>query len=234
MKNQAHEKEVNKLQMSEVRHLNNIKIVNEENERKLTETYNESFKKYVNFYWNRKNRDCQIKEKFKKKDEKYSEKVFRLEEIEKNKEEKRNQLMKKFQLTQNSIRNNKSLQNYSMKKKLDILYSNCYSNREKMKENFNEEREDLLEYQAFILERGGRKDSVNQLKKNCSTEQTVLKQLKFERNLKPFYKIIDDIKSDSILKLSLDKRRKLFKDKKREEAEKRKRELEEKLLLRQK
>ena len=234
MKNLAHEKEVNKLQMSEVRHLNNVQNVKEEKERKLSETSKEFFKKYVNFYWNRKSRDNQLKEKFKKRNEKYSEKVFRLEEIEKNKEDKRKQLMRRLQSTQNPRKKNKFLQLDLMKKRREDLYETCYTNRTKMKENFNEEREDILEYQAFILERGGRKDSVNQLKKNCSTEQTVLKQLKFERNLKSFYKIIEGIKSESILKLSMDKRRKLFKDKKRKEAEKRKREEEEKLLLRQK
>ena len=50
MKNLAHEKEVNKLQMSEIRHLNNVKNVKEEKERKLSETSKEFFKKYVNFY----------------------------------------------------------------------------------------------------------------------------------------------------------------------------------------
>ena len=234
MKNLAHEKEVNKLQMSEIRHLNNVKNVKEEKERKLSETSKEFLKKYVNFYWNRKSRDKELKEKYKKRNDKYSEKVFRLEEIEKNKEDKRKQLMKRLQTTQNPRRKNKFLQLDLLKKRRDDLYETCYTNRTKMKENFNDEREDILEYEAFILDRAGRKDSANLLKKNCSTEKVVLKQLKFEKNLKPFYKIMDEIKSDSILKLSLDRRRKLFKDKKREEAEKRKREEEEKLLLRQK
>ena len=233
MKNLANEKEVNKLQMSETRHLNNVKNVNEEKERKLTETNKEFFKRYVNFYWNRKSRDNQLKEKYKKRNEKYLEKINRLEEIEKSKEDKRKQLMKRFQTTENRRRNNKFLEaayTNPLKKRRDDLYETCYTNRTKMKESLNEEREDILDYQAIILERAGRKDSVNQLKKNCSTEKIVLNQLKFEKNLKPFYKIMDEIKSESILKLSLDKRRKLFKDKKREEAEKRKREEEEKLL----
>ena len=57
--------------------------------------------------------------------------------------------------------------------------------------------------------------------------------MKFEKNLKPFYKALERIKSESIFKKSKEQRRKIFRDLKRAEAEAKKREEEERLLNQQ-
>ena len=68
------------------------------------------------------------------------------------------------------------------------------------------------------------------LKKDNATEKTLYNQLTFEKNLKPFYKKLDEIKSESIIKKSLEQRRKIYRGIKRAEAEAKRKEEEERLL----
>ncbi len=56
-----------------------------------------------------------------------------------------------------------------------------------------------------------------------------MRQMYIEKNLGMFYKKMDELKSQSVLKKSPEQRLKIYKDLKRKEAEKRKKELEEKL-----
>lgn len=228
--NLLHEEELKKFKTSENRHLKNIKKVFDQKDKLITETNKKQFERYVSLYWSRKSRDNALKEKYKLRKEKYMEKKLHLEELEKNEEDKKNKLIKRFETYDNKRTNKRNTISSITSRKRNDFYDTCYTNRTRMKDEFNEDREEILDYQALMLDRGSRKDSVNKLKKISSTEKIVLKQLKFEKNLKPFYKKIDEIKSQSILKLSIDKRRKLFKNKKREEAEKKKRDEEEKLL----
>ena len=54
--------------------------------------------------------------------------------------------------------------------------------------------------------------------------------MNFEKNVKNFYKKLEYIKSENVLRLSVDDRRKIFTKLKKKVAEKKKKEEEEKLL----
>ena len=54
--------------------------------------------------------------------------------------------------------------------------------------------------------------------------------MNFEKNLKIFYKKLEVLKSENIMRMSLDDRRKIFLRLKKKEAEKKKKEEEDKLL----
>ena len=190
-------------------------------------------RKYVTFYWNRRNRDEQKKEKYLHFNEKYDEKLNRLEEIERNTEKKRKNLIKKLQVieaNQNQLKERDRQKYESIKEKRDKYILTCQENKKNLQRVLFEEKDDILEYQSIVLSRKEQMDKKNKLKKENFTEKTIYNQLTFEKNLKPFYKKLDEIKSDSIIKKSFDQRKKIYKGIKRAEAEAKRKEEEERLL----
>ena len=106
----------------------------------------------------------------------------------------------------------------------------CNENKESLRRIMSEEKEDILEYQAIMLSKNTQMDKKYRLQKDNCTEKTLYHQLTFEKNLKPFYKKLDEIKSESIIKKSMDQRRKIYRGIKRAEAEAKRKEEEERLL----
>ena len=88
----------------------------------------------------------------------------------------------------------------------------------------------IIDYQNEVLSRQNEREEKIRLKRENLRDRTIYNQMMFEKNLKPFYKRLERIKSESIIKKSKEQRRKIFRDLKRAEAEERKREEEERLL----
>ena len=115
-----HEIELNKIQESEIRHNKNVLNEKEKFDKKVHENHEKLMKKYVTFYWSRKHREELKKEKFLHFNEKYDEKFGRLEQIEKNTEKKRKNLIKKLQIieaNQNQLKEKDKLKFESIKEK---------------------------------------------------------------------------------------------------------------------
>ena len=228
-----HELELNKKQESEIRHNKNIANEKEKIRKKASENQKKLMQKYVTFYWSRKGREDQKKEKFLKFKEKYEEKYGRLEQIEKNTEKKRKNLIKKLQIieiNQNHLKERDRQKFESLRNKRDKYINTCRENKKCLLKLIDTEKDDILEYQAFALSRKDQMDKKNKLKKENFIEKTIYNQLTFEKNLKPFYKKLDEIKSGSIIKKSLEQRRKIYRAIKRAEAEAKRKEEEERLL----
>ena len=228
-----HEKELNKIVESEMRHTHNVLNEKEKFEKKVKDNKEKLMKKYVTFYWSRRNREEEKKEKFLHFNEKYEEKNNRLELIERNIEKKRKNLIKKIQTieaNQNQLKERDKEKYESLREKRTQYINSCRLNKKKLMKLLDEDKEDILEYQAIVLTRKEDMDKKIQLQKDNFTEKTIFNQLTFEKNLKPFYKKLYEIKSDSIIKKSLDQRRKIYKGIKRAEAEAKRKEEEERLL----
>ena len=223
----------NKNHESEVRH--NINVMNEKKkfEQRANDNKEKLMKKYITFYWNRRNTKQKVKEKYQHFNEKYDKKNNRLEEIEKNIEQKRNNLIKKFKIieaNQQQIKEKDRQKYEEIRKKRNEYIKTCIENKIKLQKELIEQKEDILEYQTFMISRKSQMDKRFKLKKNNVTEKTLHNQLNFEKNLKPFFKRLEKIKSESIIKRSLTQRKKIYRDIKRAEAEARRKEEEEKLL----
>ena len=228
-----HESEMNKIQESEIRHNRNVMNEKEKIQKKKDENHEKLMRKYVTFYWSRKSREEQKKDKFLHFNEKYEEKFGRLEQIEKNTERKRKNLIKKLQIietNQNQLKERDRQKFESLRNKRDKYINTCRENKKCLLKLIDTEKDDILEYQAFALSRKDQMDKKNKLKKENFTEKTIYNQLTFEKNLKPFYKKLDEIKSESIIKKSLEQRRKIYRGIKRAEAEAKRKEEEERLL----
>ena len=223
----------NKKHESDVRF--NINVMNEKEkyEERVKDNKEKSIKKYITSYWNKRNREQKKKKKYKHFNEKYDGKYNRLEEIEKNIDQKRKNLIKKFRIieaNQQQIKEKDRQKYEEIRNKRNEYVKACIENKKKLQKELIEQNEEILEYQAFMISRKSQMDKKFKLKKNHATEQTLNNQINFEKNLKPFLKKLDKIKSESILKKSLTQRKKIFRDLKRAEAEARRKEEEERLL----
>ena len=224
---------MNKIQSSELRHSQNVLDVKEKYEQKANDNQEKLMKKYVTFYWNRRKKEEQQKNKFLHFNEKYEEKFNRLEEIEKKTEKNRKNLIKKLKAIEANQKELKEIdrQKYeNIRIKREKYMKTCNENKESLRKIMSEEKEDILEYQAIMLSKNTQMDKKYRLQKDNFTEKTLYHQLTFEKNLKPFYKKLDEIKSESIIKKSMDQRRKIYRGIKRAEAEAKRKEEEERLL----
>ena len=223
----------NKKSESEVRH--NINVMNEKKklEQRANDYQEKLMKKYITFYWNKRNIEQKQKENYLHFNKKYDGKNNKLEEIEKNIEQKRKNLIKKFRIieeNQQQIKEKDKQKYEEIRQKRNEYVKTCIENRKKLHKELIEQNDDILEYQLYMISRKSQMDKKFKLKKNHAIEQTLYNQINFEKNLKPFYKKLEKIKSESIIKRSLTQRKKIFRDIKRAEAEAKRKEEEEKLL----
>jgi hypothetical protein len=223
----------NKKPESEVRH--NINVMNEKKklEQRANDYQEKLMKKYITFYWNKRNMEQKQKNNYQHFNKKYDGKNNRLEEFEKNIEQKRKNLIKKFRIieaNQQQIKEKDRQKYEDIRKKRNEYIKTCIENKIKLQKELIEQKDEILEYQTFMISRKSQMDKRFKLKKNNVTEKTLHNQLNFEKNLKPFFKRLEKIKSESIIKRRLTKRKKIYRDIKRAEAEARRKEEEEKLL----
>lgn len=163
------------------------------------------------------------------------EKAERIEELEKENDKKRKDLIKKFQVMEakkekfENIKQEKILQEKLAREK---KFHNCQKMRKEIQYEDNQDRLDILDYQYNLLRKSKKKDSLNELKRINANEQTVINQMNLEKNLTLFNKRMNELKDKSVYKKTPEERYKIYRDIKREEARKKKEE-EEKLLNKQ-
>lgn len=231
-----HEDEMNKSKEKEIRHNKNVITEREKYDKKLNENQEKMMKKYVTFYWNRKYREEKKKNKFLHFNEKYEEKFNKLEELEKQEENKKKKLVKKLLKIESNQKEYLEKEKYkyeNLKKQRLKYYNKCRNLRNDLNRNLTEEANDIIDYQNCVLSRQKDKEESIKLKKEVIQGKTINRQMEFEKNLKTFYKTLYRIKSESIIKKSKEQKRKIFRDLKRAEAEARRREEEERLLNQQ-
>ena len=209
-----------------------MKKLNIENEKLQKETEEKEFKKYIAFYWLRKAQEKALRQKTKEKTHKLKEKTERIEELEKENEKKGKELIAK-------IRKREAIKKKYDKEKTDKLREEIKAREEKMRrcntqkiellKEQNERRLDILDYQYELLNRGKKRENMNEMKRINAGERTVINQMNLEKNLSDFYKRMNHLKEISVYKKTPEQRYKIYKDLKREEAERKKKELEDKL-----
>ena len=83
------------------------------------------------------------------------------------------------------------------------------------------------------MTRASNKDNLSDLKRVNASEKIILNQMTFEKNILPFKKRMNEIKSNNVMKKSSEEQFAIYKEVKRQEAERKKKELEDKLLDKQ-
>ena len=214
------------------RHENNVIKLNIENEKLAKETEEKEFKKYIAFYWLRKAQEKALRQKTKENNTRLKEKTERIEELEKENEKKGKELLAK-------IRKREVIKQKSDKEKRDKLFEDMKKREEKIKrcntqkvellKEQNERRLDILDYQYELINRGKKRENMNEMKRINAGERTVINQMTLEKNLSDFHKRMNHLKEQSIYKKTPEQRYKIYRDLKRAEAERKKKELEEKL-----
>ena len=153
--------------------------------------------------------------------------------MEREEAKKTNELMKKLkniEKRKKEILKHKNDQIISFNKKRKQFIDAANVKKQNIIKDISENRFDVLDYQNVVLKRTENNDTLNNLKKTVVLEKTINDQMNFEKNLKIFYKKLEVLKSENIMRMSLDDRRKIFLRLKKKEAEKKKKEEEDKLL----
>ena len=215
-----------RLYKSTERHNKNMREEQKKIKEKQLNDKEKILKKYTNYFFFKKNREKELQLKAAKSQRKLLEKAEKLEEIEKNEQLKKNELIKKL----NTVEKNKSEMKLKNKKDDFLLFTkkrkeynkNCKKKRLMLLRELSDIRLDILDYQAYILKRNIEKEKMNELRKNQSTDKTLYDQLNLKKNMRPFFKKMDQLKSDNIMKKSVDNRRKLFFQKKEKKKKRKK------------
>ena len=218
---------------SELRHNKNVLKEKKRLREKSLKNDEKIFRRYMTFYFYRKGREKKLKLKNSQTHNKFNQKAEKLEEMEKKNEIKTKEFVKKLndiEKRKKEILKHKNDKIKEFNKKRKSYYTSCLKKRKLMLKELSDIREDILDYQTCVLQRNMDKIKLINLKRKQSTEKTLNNQLNFEKNLKPFYKKLEIIKSQCVLRKSFDDRRKIYLSKKKRDAEQRKKEEEEKLL----
>ena len=214
------------------RHENNVIKLNIENEKLAKETEEKEFKKYIAFYWLRKAQEKALRKKTKEKYDKLKEKTERIEELEKYNEKKGKELIAKIrkrEVLKQKYDKEKSDKINEEKKTREEKMRRCNTQKVELLKEQNDRRLDILDYQYELLNRGKKKDNMNEMKRINAGEKTIINQMTLEKNLSDFYRRMNFLKEQSIYRKTPEQRYKIYRDLKRAEAERKKKELEDKL-----
>lgn len=229
----SQQKYQNKLSVSDLRHEKNMKVEMERKARIMSENHESVINRYIKLYWNRRRAENERKEKTERKKRKYLERNERMEDIKKEMEKNRKLYYKRMQTADAIKLKNKN--NYDeervnkMKNKRNEYNNYLKNNIILLKKQRSTGIEELLEKEKNLMHRNMLKTNYRDNLSKTAKEKAVMSQMNFEKNLKPFYRQLEGIKSGSMLKKSLESKKKLYKDLKREEAAKKKKEEEERL-----
>lgn len=214
------------------RHEKNMIRVLSENDEIVKATKEKCLQKYIGFYWQRKALEREKKKKYKKTRNKLIEKTEKLEEIEKENETKRTQILSKIKTMvekKEKFDLAKLKKNLEFKKERDEKFLICKTNRENLAEEETQKRQEILDYQFELINKfDEKKRNINKIleKKNNPIEC----QKNFVKNLGLFNKKMNQIKEMSVLRKTNEEKLKMYLDMKKAEEEKRKKEIEDKLL----
>ena len=222
-----------RLQKSSDRHNKNMFEEQKRLEEKALKNKEKIFQKYMTFYYFRKSKEREQKLKNSQKQLKLAEKSERLEEINKKEKLRVKELNTKFEMIERKkieLLKNKTAELIKFKEKRNEYNNICKIKKENMLKELSDIRLDILDYQSSLLSRDNDKVQLANLKRNQSTERTLNDQLNLKKNIKPFFKKLEFIKSENVMRKSMEEKKKLYLQSKKEEAERKKREEEEKLM----
>ena len=228
-----HSNDLIRLQKSSDRHNKNIFDEQKRLEEKALKNDEKIFRKYMTLYYFRKSKEKEQKLRKSQNQQKLLEKSEKLEEIDKKEHLKTKEIIKKLDTIErkkNEILKLKAEDLLKFKKKRDEYNNICKAKKQHMLKELSDIRLDILDYQSCLLQRDKEKVKLANLRRNQSTERTLNDQMNLKKNIGPFFKKLEIIKSESVMRKSVEDRKKIYLQNKKEEAEKRKREEEERLI----
>lgn len=199
----------------EIRHENNIMKLNLENEKISKKNDEKNFKKYVSFFWQRKNKEKRLKQRKQQISDKLLEKSEKIMLLEKMNEKRRKNILKKIK----SMDYRKKVKEQDKLKKIletkikrEQRFSSCIERRKEFMEEESERRKEILFFQSQIFLRSLSKDNIVTMKRKNAYEKISQEQLILEKNLMAFNKQMNTLKSQSVNKKTFEEKLKIFKE----------------------
>jgi hypothetical protein len=177
--------------------------------------------------------DQQQKVRASKSKDKFTAKEERLEELERERERKNEELLNKFkQMDIRKVENEKE-KAYKIERdrqKRIEKFELMKKNKDIIMQEQVDRRQGILEYQQFVFNNAKVIERNKQKSKDNANEKIVNMEIGFQNDIPKFKKMMNQLQNESIFKKSPQQRLEMFKEKKRAEQEKLKKELEEKEL----
>jgi hypothetical protein len=223
IKKQVQNSFTEKNKQSEKRHEDNVIEVKKKNERLEKQTEEREFQKYITYYFLKKGQSQSLSKKKKEQSNKLQEKADKLDELEKQNDEKRNQLAKKMKKMDNK-------REEFRKKKEERIIEDRMKREEhikKMRENLNDleqnqrtKRDQVLNRQSNLMHKSLNLNLTSStIKSMYLDDNSITNQILLRQNEALFHKKLNELKSQSITKKSPEDKVKMYKDLKRKEAD---------------
>ena len=228
-----HSNDLIRLQKSSDRHNKNLFDEQKRLEEKAIKNDEKIFRKYMTLYYFRKSKEKEQKLRKSQNQQKLLEKSEKLEEIDKKENLKTKEIIKKLDTIErkkNELLKQKKEELLKFRNKRNRYNIKCQIRKQKMTKELSDIRLDILDYQSCILQRDNEKVKMATLKRNQSTERTLNDQLNLGKNIGTFFKKLETIKSENVLRKTIGDRRRIYLQNKRLEAERIKREEEDKMI----
>ena len=228
-----HSNDLIRLQKSSDRYNKNIFDEQKRLEEKALKNEEKIFRKYMTLYYFRKGKEKEQKLRKSQNQHKLMEKSEKLEEIDKKEHLKTKEIIKKLDTIErkkNELLKHKKEELLKFRNKRNQFNIKCQIRKQNMIKELSDIRLDILDYQSCILQRDMEKVKIATLRRNQSTERTLNDQLNLGKNIGTFFKKLETIKSENVLRKPIEDRRRIYLQNKRVEAERRKREEEEKMM----
>ena len=216
----------------EKRHEKNVIEVNKENIKLANESKEKEFRKYITYYFLKKSQKQLLSKKKKIRGNKLKEKEEKLEELDRQNEERRKEIVRKMQSMEKKRDNFMKLKAEKIledKIKRDAKRRKVYLRLNELEQEEFEKRKEVLAYQTEVMNRSMKMSHLNNLKRICQGEATINNQIAIQNNLTAFNRKLNILKSESVTKKTPEEKLKIYKELKRQEAERRKKEKEDEL-----
>jgi hypothetical protein len=189
MRNEIQQNFAKKNKESEKRHEKNVIEVKKENRKLEKATQEKEFQKYITYYFLKKGQNQNVSKKKKEQNNKLQEKADKLEEIEKQNEEKRKNLVRKMQKMDKKREEYMKLKEEKIledKIKRDEKTKNVHIRLNEMEQEEYERRKDVLAYQTELMNRSMKMSHLNNIKRVNTGENTISNQIAIQKNLTAF------------------------------------------------
>lgn len=210
---------------NEIRHEKNIVKLKIKNEKISKENKDRTFRKFVSFFWQRKTKEKELKNKKEDIFNKLNDKSEKIMMIEKLNQKKRDCIIKKLKIWDNRKKENErniQLKILDYKRKREQRFSSCAERRKQILEEEFERSSYILFLQNQHFMRSLSKESSVILRRNNAIEKSSQEQIILEKNLNSFNKQMNILKSQSVFKKPIHERFRIFKELKKREADKKK------------
>ena len=179
-----------------------------------------------------KEKRAKLREKKKLENDKLAQKQERLRQLDEQNEKQRKDIIKKIKkMEKKKLENDKKKDEYyqQIKQGMSMKVLGTKENKYTLSREEDVKREEVLEYESYILNKIKEKEARTFTKRTQSQSRTIQNQKDNQVKMREFKKIMNSLQDDSVTNKNDKQKRKMYNEKVRKEMEERRKEEEKRL-----